>query len=275
MLQSYLDLFINKISISVLLILLCRFISHKIIDYIKNGHDVLEQSHRSQISKTKNITVFFIIVLLFSIWWEELQEHGLSLAAFAVAFVIASKEIILCIAGSLLRATSHSFTVGDWIKCNQHYGEVIEHNLLTTILQEVDIQNNNYNYTGKTITLPNSHFITADIQNLNFMRRYVYHSFTLISVHREGVVQTRKFLLAKIKEITATFFEVSQRYNNLIEKKLGIDLPGEEADVRVTITSAGLIDFSITLFCPTEQALALEQKITLYFLAYIEHTKTS
>ncbi len=69
---------------------------------------------------------------MFLFWNTEINEFALSLTAIAVAVVVASKEIILCFTGSIQRASSRSFRIGDWIEVGNTRGEVIEHNLMAT-----------------------------------------------------------------------------------------------------------------------------------------------
>ena len=50
----------------------------------------------------------------------------------AVAIVIAAKELILCLSGSILRATSMPLLLVTGLE-RDDYGEVIEHNILSTV----------------------------------------------------------------------------------------------------------------------------------------------
>ncbi|WP_068546153.1 mechanosensitive ion channel family protein [Thalassotalea crassostreae] len=258
----------NKVFVSIFIVIFLHQLSHLIVRLIKRNHDFLNETHRTWISRTKNISVMIILVSLFSIWWTELENFALSIAAVAVAIVIASKELILCISGSILRATSNAFIIGDWVRVGDNYGEVIEHNALSTSLQEVDFANNTYNYTGKTVTIPNSQFLTLTVKNMNFMKRYVYHTFSITTDNQVNVFDARDFIFSKMNEYTKEFVEVGRRYNNVIEKRLGVDLPGEEPYIRITTTDLGHLNFTIILFCPTEQAVSLEQRITQNFMDF-------
>ncbi|TRX54000.1 mechanosensitive ion channel family protein [Thalassomonas sp. M1454] len=268
MTQQFSVIATNKIILSLVIVIFLQFISHQIVRLIRKDHDFLNEKHRTWISRTKNMSVMFIIVLLLSLWWIELEKFAFSIAAVAVAIVIASKELILCISGSILRATSNAFIIGDWIRAGDNYGEVIEHNLLSTSLQEIDFENNNYNYTGKTVTIPNSQFLTHTVKNMNFMKRYVYHTFSITTDGAINVFEAREHIFNKMNEYTQDFIEVGKRYNYVIEKRLGVDLPGEEPYIRITTTKLGDVKFTIILFCPTEQAVSLEQRITQDFMNF-------
>ncbi|GAK84261.1 small-conductance mechanosensitive channel [Vibrio ponticus] len=115
-------------------------------------------------SRTKNGSFATIVLLLFILWQSEINEFALSLTAIAVAVVVASKEIILCFTGSIQRASSRSFRIGDWIEVGKLCGEVIEHNMMATVIQEIDLYHGQYHFTGKTATLPNSMFFTYPVK---------------------------------------------------------------------------------------------------------------
>ncbi|WNC67872.1 mechanosensitive ion channel family protein [Thalassotalea nanhaiensis] len=266
--QQFSILITNKIFLSICVVIGMQFISHQIVNFIRRGNDFLNERHRTWISRTKNLTVMIIAIMLLSLWWVELETFALSIAAVAVAIVIASKELILCLSGSILRATSNAFVIGDWIRAGDNYGEVIEHNILSTVVQEIDFANNNYNYTGKTVTIPNSQFLTETVKNMNFMKRYVYHTFSITTDASINVFAAREHIFSKMNEYTQDFLEVGRRYNNVIEKHLGVDLPGEEPYIRITTTDLGNFKFTIILFCPTEQAVSLEQRITQDYMDF-------
>ena len=55
-----------------------------------------------------------------------------------------------------------------------------------------------------------------------------------------------------------------------IENRTGVDIPSPEPSIRVATTDLARVVVTITVFCPTAQAVAVEQKITkdlfdLYF----------
>ena len=266
--QHFFILITNQILLSICVVIGMQFISHQIVNFIRRGNDFLNERHRTWISRTKNLTVMIIAIMLLSLWWVELETFALSIAAVAVAIVIASKELILCLSGSILRATSNAFVIGDWIRAGDNYGEVIEHNILSTVVQEIDFANNNYNYTGKTVTIPNSQFLTETVKNMNFMKRYVYHTFSITTDASINAFAAREHIFSKMNEYTQDFLEVGRRYNNVIEKHLGVDLPGEEPYIRITTTDLGNFKFTIILICPTEQAVSLEQRITQDYMDF-------
>ncbi|MCG9730149.1 mechanosensitive ion channel family protein [Shewanella sp. Isolate13] len=261
----------HKLLLTVLIIVLISLIKRLVISQIRGDVAFLTEVQRKWMSRTKNGTFILIIVILFMLWQTEINKFALSVTAIAIAFVVASKEIILCFTGSIQRASSRSFVIGDWIEVGKICGEVIEHNLMATVIQEIDLHHGQYHFTGKTATLPNSMFFSYAVKNLNFMKRYVYHDFFITVVEFVNLYPLFPELHEKIEAHCEDFHEVAKRYNSVIEKHAGVDLPGSEPHIHITSGINGEQFVHIMIFCPTEQAVHLEQLIREDFMiAYHE-----
>ena len=169
-----------------------------------------------------NITQLLIILGLIMIWLSELQYAMFSIAAFVVAIVIATREFIQNILGSIYLASTRRFSVGDWIEINGSVGEVVRSDWLSTSLLEVDVAGKSYGYTGKTVVIPNSQFIAGVSCNYNFLRRYVNHTFSLVrEADRFDLYPFRELVLQSAESHCAPFREVAERYSSVIENRLG------------------------------------------------------
>ncbi|WP_300175827.1 mechanosensitive ion channel family protein [uncultured Aliivibrio sp.] len=260
----------HKMIFSVLIISFIFLLRHFAVKRIRGDIAFLTEDQRKWISRTKNGSFSFILLILFILWKSEINEFALSVTAIAVAIVVASKEIILCFTGSIQRASSRSFRIGDWIEVGTLCGEVIEHNMMATVIQEIDLHHGQYDYTGKTATLPNSMFFTYPVKNLNFMKRYVYHNFSICVRDFVNIYPMLPDLLTKIDVHCEDFIDVARRYNSVIEKHAGVDLPGSEPHIHISTTSMGDQKVHYMIFCPTEKASHLEQLIRQDFMEMYE-----
>ena len=271
----------HKVIASLVLIAVAIAFRWLAIRYLKQRPIDEDQLPKRWINRVKNATDLFIVLGLIIIWLFELQYLALSIAAFAVALVIATREYIQCILGSLYQSGTKMFVIGDWIKVGSHCGEVVRNDWLTTVLLEIDLDSGSYSYSGKTLIIPNNLFIGSTVINLNFMRRYVNHTFSIVrDADPVNVFEIKAFILDKATEYCTPFSDVAQRYSTLIENRLGVTIGGPEASVRVTTTSLGKNQFEMTIFCPTHEAVAIEQRLVEDFMVYwydqvktIEHKK--
>ncbi|MEF1254914.1 mechanosensitive ion channel family protein [Vibrio sp. M260112] len=269
--QAVIDfLLTHKLMFTVLIIVMISLGRRLILSRIRGEVAFVTEKQRNWMSRTKNGSFIVLVMLLFILWQSEINEFALSVTAIAVAIVVASKEIILCFTGSIQRASSRSFRIGDWIEVGKICGEVIEHNMMATVIQEIDLYHGQYHYTGKTATLPNSMFFTYPVKNLNFMKRYVYHDFSIVVPDFVNLFPLVPDILAKIDERIHYFSEVAKRYNSMIEKHAGVDLPGSEPHIHINSGSTGEQIVHFMLFCPTDKATHLEQEIRADFMALYE-----
>lgn len=230
--------------------------------------DILHEEQRRWISRIKNGALTLLFIGLVFVWLPELNTFALSITAFAVAFVIATKELILCMSGTVLRTGTQAYRVGDWIDINGISGEVVDHSLLSTSVAEIDAKHNRYDFTGKTVVLPNSMLLTYHVKNQNFLKTYVFHEFSIYTEPEINVVEARDFILERIKTYSADFTDVARRYNTLIEKRTGVDVPNPDPRVYVTTNEVAKSVFTVIIFCPVKEAVELEQKITRDFLTF-------
>lgn len=269
--QAVIDfLLAHKVIFSVVIITIISIIRRVTLSKIRGDVAFVSEDQRKWMSRTKNGSFTTIVLLLFILWQSELNEFALSLTAIAVAVVVASKEIILCFTGSIQRASSRSFRIGDWIEVGKLCGEVIEHNMMATVIQEIDLYHGQYHFTGKTATLPNSMFFTYPVKNLNFMKRFVYHDFSIVVRDFVNLYPMLPEMIGKIEDHCMDFIEVARRYNSIIERHAGVDLPGSEPHIHINSTPTGEQAIHVMIFCPTEQANHIEQLIRQDFMELYE-----
>lgn len=231
-----------------------------------------KNNRRVRINLVNNVITVVVILVLFNLWSEEIQKFAFSIAAFIVAIVLATREFIQCFIGFMYIISSRPYSIGDWIQVGDYYGEVHSTDWVKLTLLEVNIDA--YEYTGKTLYLPNSKLITSSIKNLNFMKRYAMHHFVIT---RDESVNPYVFideLYVKAKEYCADFKDVAIRYNNLIENRLDIKIAGPEPLIQVATSDIGDTQVFFTLFCPTKRAMDIEQRLTRDFMKLWFEQKT-
>jgi small-conductance mechanosensitive channel len=263
--------FNNKISITLLFSIFIFTLKQLIIKLIKRKS---KGERRLKINMVNNVFTIIMIILIFNIWSEDIQKFAFSIAAFIVAIVIATREFIQCFIGFLYLLSSRPFRIGDWIQVGNHVGEV--HSTDWAKLTLLEINKDDYQYTGKTLFLPNSQLITSVIKNLNFLKRYAVHHFTIV---RDASVNPFEFidtLYEKANSYCDDFKDVAIRYNQLIESRLDITIAGPEPHIQVATSDIGDTQMFFTIFCPTEKALEIEQKLTADFMnLWFKHKSTT
>ncbi len=255
----------HKLITTVAIILLSYPIKHYITVWIKY-HARKQSIDRRYLTNTfKNVFNLVILILLAYLWSYEIQRFALSIAAFIVAIVLATREYIQCFIGFLYVTSTRPFRIGDWVQTGSHCGEVTSTDWAKLTMLEID--QSNYQYTGKTLFIPNNQLITQPIKNLNYLKRYISHKFSITMNSHYNPYQHYDLLMTNARTYCEDFQSVAERYKGIIERSLDITLADIEPKITIETTDLGRVKTTFTLFCPTELAGKIEQQITQDFFS--------
>lgn len=256
---------------SVLLLFVLWISRMIVVQLVRLRSDLPPFVLRRWIATSRNVFLFLLLLGLVLIWAPQLRTFALSLAAVAVAIVVATKEMILCVSGSLMRASTRAFSVGDWIEVAGVRGEVVDHSLLATTLQE--FQSGSFHYTGRTAVVPNSVFFTTPIRNLTVVRDYTFHSFAITTEPDIDLPARETDIAGIVERHYGPHREEAARANARIERRSGVDILDPESRVRFSTTDLGKSRVTVGLFCPTGLAEPLEDAITRDVMALVQEMR--
>lgn len=235
-----------------------------------DSRDKMEADARRRVKSNVKNSLFFIVVLaLVFVWAPSLRTFALSLTAFVVAIILATKELILCVSGYVLKSTGGMIRVGDWIEINGLRGEIVEQDIMTTTMEELGTGSKQYDFTGRTVIMPNSVFLSATVKNERFNKRYTYHSFSIVVKPEVPTGELRETLLRELALIVEQFTDVAKRYKSLIEKRAGIQLSDDFAECHVGFLKDAHVQLTLTCFVPVTEAMHIEHEIKAKAADYI------
>ncbi|GAB1269751.1 hypothetical protein NBRC116493_30040 [Aurantivibrio infirmus] len=248
---------------TILLLLMLFVIRWLLLRYIKRKAPLSRALKAKWQVFLKNTILLIAIVGLSLIWAPQLRTFALSLTAVAVAIVIATKELILCVSGSLVRASSSTFTIGDLIEFSGHTGFVIDQSLLTTELQEVDATS--LKPSGNKVILPNSLFLTNAVRNISNLNPYSVHSFTLFIDGNNSSAVSK--LLAKLNALLEDKWQATLNEPNFKSqsKSKRLLLDSYEPSIRIVTSNTAKIGFVFTITSHKNDTLVLEREISEAF----------
>lgn len=200
----------SKPIITICIIMLSLLLKILIIKFIKRISHSDGVDKRMYINTFKNVINLLVVVSVFYVWHVELREFAFSIAAFIVAIVLATRELIHCVIGFIYLTSTTIFRIGDWVQVGNHTGEIIATDWAKVTILEVDTSS--YGYTGKTLFIPNSQLMSHSIKNLNFMRRYVHHSVNVVkSDNVDNPFDIKQALIDKANGHCEAFKDVAER----------------------------------------------------------------
>jgi len=256
----------NRMLSSVALILAMVALRYVAARIIRRDQVILSGDRRAWLARIRNASVILAAVGLVLIWLPSLHTFALSITAVALALVVATKELILCLSGTVLRAINRPFEIGDWVEIGALRGEVVDQTILATRLQEIGGPVGHYEYSGKTITVPNSLLLTTPVQNQQFFRKWLFLEVETVLEPDVDMTLALPEIEAEAQRLFAPHAELAQRYTALIEKRSGIDIAEPQPRVSLATTDIGKQRVVVTLFCPTPSAFEMERAINTVVL---------
>ena len=225
------------------------------------------EARRRWLVNLRNSLVFIFLVGLVFIWARELRTFAVSLVALAAATVIATKELIQCMSGSVLRLGANAYTIGDRIEVAGVRGKVIDQNLLATTVLEVGPGHTSEQFTGRAVVFPNSLLVTQPIVNESYMEDFVLLVVRIPLSREEDWQAAENVLLEAARAVAAPYLESVRRHLLHVEGKSFVDFPSIEPKVSVEIPEPRRVLLLLRTPAPVNEVSRTEQAIIRRFLA--------
>lgn len=214
----------------------------------------------------RNLALFLGVVGVGAIWAEQVQSVVLSVVAVGAAGAIALKELLMCLAGGLLRTTTNMFSVGDRIEVNGFRGDVIDVGPLTTTLLEVGPGKESHQWTGRSVTLPNAIFLAHPVMNESYTDEWVLHPFLVVVSRDEDWRAAEAALLDAARDLCAPFLEEARQFMERRARRHSLATMSVDPRVTLRLGDPAKIELLVRIPVPHGQRGRLEQAILHRFL---------
>lgn len=261
----YLNAFSSALLITVVLI------SRKFIfKYLESKEWATDQWQLKVYSRVRQSAFFFILFGLIVIWTPQIHAFALSIAALAAAFVLATKELIMCLNGAFIKSTKDICSVGDRIEINGIKGDVIESTLFTITLMEIGQGNQR---TGRLVTIPNSVFLLSPVYNESVVGKYTMLSLTFPIPIDGDWEKDKEILLSAVQRVCQDYLDDARKVFQRFTKKSGVSEP--KADPRVIVRPYDSDTLHLIARFPALSSVRLrtEQAVLEHFLKERSATK--
>ncbi|WP_241968701.1 mechanosensitive ion channel domain-containing protein [Idiomarina tyrosinivorans] len=254
------DSFLHLLGSTLVLFIAILIVRSLLRRYIRNSIQSADLRRRWLI-QLRNALVLVLLFGLVMIWGNELRTFALSLVAIAVALVIATKELIICISGSLIKSGARSFNLGDRIQVKDFRGDVIDQNLLTTTLLEVGPGKTINQRSGRMVVVPNSIFVSEPVVNESYSRNFVLHAFTVPFKREENWKLAQQALLSAAQKQCEDYLPLVRKHFDKLSYRTGLESPSVEPRVSIQVPVAGEIHLVVRVPTHEDQRNIIEQAI--------------
>ena len=257
---------LQKLFITLILVILVGVLRTLFLRQVFGSIKLVPLRKRTILVQTRNVALLLLLFGVLLIWAEQIRALALSIIAIAAALVIATKELLLCLSGSLIKMSSNAFAIGDQIEVNNVRGYVIDHNLLSTTLLEIGPGHTSHQMTGRSITLPNAMFLNSAITNESFTDDYVLHIFSIPIAMTLKWKEAETLLLEIARKECEPYFETGKNHMLQVARREGIEPPNLDPRVYVHFQENEQMMLMLRLMVPAKQKGKIEQEIIHEFL---------
>ena len=233
------------------------------------------QRHRARTTIRYAVAITFSLTLVV-LWADELRSAAIVLSAFAVAIVVASKELFTCLTGWWLKIVGGHFRMGDRVQIGDHKGDVIDYGILSMTLLEVDSsREGSEEKTGAVITLPNSMLLSHAVRNETGALSYNWHTVQVVVPRGIDWKLAEQALLSSGQNEWRSFSEDVTAQAHDLEERFPVKAQTEEPRVMVSQLEDGKISLKLRIGLPVRDMEIVEDRILRNYLDALPSTPSS
>ena len=263
--QALNHVILRNLVVSILAVIVLLVLRRVVIRTVLKKELPVEVRRRLLVN-SRNAVLLFVLLAFVFIWAQELRTLALSAVAIAAAIVIATKELILCLSGSLYRASAGAFAVGDRVEIGNYRGDVIDQTLLSTTLLEIGPGQSSHQHTGRAIVIPNGMLLTAAVVNETFTQEFVLHLFPVPVKGDEDWKEAEKQLLDAANAECLPYLEDAKRHFAKMQRRFSLESTQIEPRISVFQPDPGRINLLVRIPVPARQKGRVEQAILRRYL---------
>ena len=250
--------FLGHLALTVIVVITAMIVSRLISRYYRKRGAGTTEAKRIAYLVARNTLGGVTALLLLFIWAGELRTFALSIAALAAAVAIVCKEFFMSGLGSLMRAITRPYSIGDVIELGTMKGEVLQIDFLSTRLLE---QGPSGYVTGRTFEFPNMMVLLNPIRKLSHTGRFV-HEIVRVPMDPAGnVPRAERLLLQAGETVCADWIEAADAHFRRLESSRLIALPDSRPLAMIEPVDPKRVDVLLRFPCQSNRRLATSQAI--------------
>ncbi|OAM30054.1 hypothetical protein A7P95_03285 [Eikenella longinqua] len=215
---------------------------------------------------SRNMGLIVCALGLFAVWFAQIQTFALSMVALAAATVLATKELIMCLSGSLMRMLTKQYSVGDFIEIGGIRGRVVDINMFNTLVMEIGPNALVEHMSGQAVSFPNSLVLAQPLRRDNVFGSYVVHTFEVpvpIALDPAAVLPP---LRAVLERLCAPETAAIAAYLEQVQAQRLFITPAAEPHIGCVPFDDKLYKLAVRFAAPLPRRLAIQQAVLDEFM---------
>lgn len=251
---------------SVLFVIIILVLQHFTLAYLNRRTWTNEIIRLKVYGYCKQAFLSIIVIGLIVTWIPEIQSFALSIAAIAVAIAVSLKELLMCLTGSLSRASADLFSIGDRIHISGIVGDVMRIGFLYTDVIEVKGGNQR---SGNVIRIPNSMFLLQPVLTEVIVNEHILSTLVFpipFEFFRPDL--KNELLNIAVKYGEEVHKQVQTKFKKFAQQR-GFSEVSTQPRVIVQPVDYKEIKLILRFVAKEQDRVTIEQQITDEFMAYV------
>lgn len=239
-------------------VFLCCLLSGKIAQVFINRkqRSAPLRARRENLVWVKNTIWVIGTLAIVTIWASKIAGFALSVAAFAGAILLVSKEVLTSLMGYGLITLTRPYRVGDFVEIGHSKGRVIDIDAIFTTLAEAGEANQ---LTGKTLQVPNNLLLTVAVKNQSATGTYVVDLYRIVVPFDVDMELAQECALDAAERVTHDWQKAANDHFEAIEASQFLDLPSARPKVLWSSVDSKQHELTIRFACPSTSRVDTEQ----------------
>ena len=234
--------------------------------YFHRHPDLELEFKRRAMVVSRNLALLVGVIALTAVWATQIQHFALSMGALAAATVLATKELIMCLLGSMMRMITNQYSIGDYVEIANIRGRVVDINMFNTLVIQTGNSNQLTDLSGKTVSFPNSLLLSAPLSRDNVMGNYVVHTFEIpvpIRLDSDAIVPRLEWVL---RDYCARYvLDIAQYFEEIKTQKMFVT-PTAEPTISRMPRDNSMYCLVVRFASPLNKRLVIQQAILDEFI---------
>ena len=232
----YLRYIATPFAILLILMLIYKAVSHIVLPRI------FKQDNLFVARRLGTYTLMLVIALVLTIsFFEDLKAIATVMGIVGAAIVIALQDLCSAFAGWFVIVSSGKLKVGDRVEIDGHRGDVIDIQILRTVLLELNNWLEVDEPTDRTIVIPNNFVFKSHVFNYSNVHPYVWGKVDIILTFESDPVAAKELFTKILEEETKEEFEKAQEAGPMMEERYGKRRTEYKPKIHTVVADSGVV----------------------------------
>jgi small-conductance mechanosensitive channel len=226
------------------------------------------------------VTFVLMLVALLSIWFDNPSRLATGAGLVSAGLAFALQKVVTSFAGYFVILRGQTFNVGDRIRMGGVRGDVIDLNLIQTVIMEMGeppaVQNEDpgmwvqsRQYSGRIVTVSNSEIFEEPVYNYSRELPYIWEEMHLPISFKDDRRRAEAIILAAVTRQTQEIANLAEPELEKLKKDFFVERADLKPRVYLRITD-NWVELAVRFLCGTHDVRSLKDRISREILEEFE-----